>query len=154
MSATESVRVLTKSELARYVRARIASHLYYTTRDTARAAAIYTLSDPRDVADARYVGQTSAPRRRFLQHLAAARLWLPGETPWWIRSEKYRPLYAWVRDLFADDRRLPVMVVRCWVEDTRDARAAERALIRDCRIEHRALLNVENEASGPQIPLL
>jgi hypothetical protein len=112
------------------------------------------LSDPRGIAEVRYVGQTRAPRRRFLQHVAEARLWLPDETPWWIRSEKYRPLYAWIRDLYKDEQRLPLMVVRTWVAEACSAREAERALIRDCRIRQRALLNVEAELGGPQIPLL
>lgn len=140
-------------DVARYVRARVGSHLHFLAAQGAAGAGIYTLSDPRDVADVRYVGQTSAPRRRFLQHITTAKLWLPDETPWWIRSEKYRPLYAWIRDLYKDDRRLPIMAVRAWVDDARQARAAERALIRTCAIERRSLLNVEAGLHGAQIPL-
>lgn len=143
----------TKPELARYVRARVAAHLYDAAQDASGGTAIYTLSDPRDVAAVRYVGQTLAPRRRFLQHVAAARLWLPDETPWWIRSAKLRPLYEWIRELYKDDERLPVMVVRSRVEEL-NARAAERALIRDCLIDRCALLNFEAETDGTQLPLL
>lgn len=143
----------TKPELARYVRARVAAHVYDEGREASGSAAIYTLSDPRDVAAVRYVGQTLAPRRRFLQHVGAARLWLPDETPWWIRSPKYRPLYTWIRDLYKEDERLPVMVVRARVDEP-SARAAERALIGECLVGRCALLNVEAEAEGPQLVLL
>ena len=60
--------------------------------DRASLYTIYTLSDPRDLRQVRYVGQTSAPRRRLLQHLNAARLWLPDERPWWIKDEKAAPV--------------------------------------------------------------
>ena len=143
----------TKPEIARYVRARVPAHLYDEAREAAGNTAIYTLSDPRDVVAVRYVGQTLAPRRRFLQHLGAARLWLPDETPWWIRSPKYRPLYTWIRNLYKDEARLPVMVVRVRVDERR-ARAAERSLISKCLIGRCALLNVEAETDGPQLSLL
>lgn len=143
----------TKPELTRYVRSRVAAHLYDEVRESLGSTAIYTLSDPRDVADVRYVGQTLTPRRRFLQHVGAARLWLPDETPWWIRSPKYRPLYTWIRELYKDEARLPVMVVRARVDEP-CARAAERALINECLIGRCALLNVEAETGGPQLPLV
>jgi hypothetical protein len=140
--------------LARYVRSRVAAHLYHEAPEAPPgSAAIYTLSDPRDVAAIRYVGQTLAPRRRFLQHVGAARLWLPDETPWWIRSPEYRPLYTWIRELYEDGQRLPVMVVRARV-DAAAARAAERALIDACLIGRCALLNVEAELGGAQLRLL
>lgn len=139
--------------LARFVRLRVAAHLYHEAPEASGSAAIYTLSDPRDVAAVRYVGQTLAPRRRFLQHVSTARLWLPDETPWWIRSPKYRPLYTWIRELYREDERLPVMVVRACVE-AQGARAAERTLINDCLRAGCALLNVEVETGGPQLPLL
>jgi hypothetical protein len=142
-----------KPELERYVRSRVVAHLYDEARESRGSAAIYTLSDPRDVAAVRYVGQTLAPRRRFLQHLGTARLWLPDETPWWIRSPKYRPLYTWIRALYRDQARLPVMIVRARVEES-SARAAERTLINECLIGRCALLNVEAETGGPQLPLL
>lgn len=153
MLSAGSLPLRTKSELARYVRARVAAHLYDAALEPAGGAAIYTLSDPRDVAAVRYVGQTLAPRRRFLQHVGAARLWLPDETPWWIRSPKLRPLYEWIRELYKNDERLPVMVVRSRVDES-NARAAERALINQCLIDRCALLNFEAETDGAQLPLL
>jgi hypothetical protein len=117
-------------------------------------AAIYTLADPRDLAAVRYVGQTRSPRRRFVQLLASARRWMPDEIPWWIVSPRLRPLYDWIRALHRDDYRLPVMVIAEWVTRASDALSAERALIERCLREGAALLNVEAERTGPQIPLL
>ncbi len=136
------------------MRSRVAAHWHDEARECRHGGtAIYTLSDPRDVAAVRYVGQTLAPRRRFLQHVGAARLWLPAETPWWIRSPEYRPLYTWIRELYENGQRLPVMVVRARVDST-EMRAAERALIEDCLIGGCVLLNFEAEIGGAQLRLL
>ena len=145
---------LTKAELARRIRAATVSHVVYAEADEGNGAAIYTLADPRDLAAVRYVGQTRAPRRRFAQHLNTARLWMPDEIPWWVASPRLRPLYTWIRELHRDDFRLPVMVVTTWVERVSDARSAERELVERCLRHGAALLNVEAERAGPQIPLL
>ncbi|HEX5046180.1 MAG TPA: GIY-YIG nuclease family protein [Gammaproteobacteria bacterium] len=145
---------LTKTDLARRIRAAAASHVVDAPHGDGEGAAIYTLADPRDLAAVRYVGQTRAPRRRFAQHLGSARLWMPDEIPWWIASPRLRPLYTWIRELHRDDFRLPVMVVSAWVERSSDARSAERALIERCLRQGAALLNIEAERAGPQIPLL
>jgi hypothetical protein len=128
--------------------------LYDDLADEAKGWAIYTLSDPRDLREVRYVGQTAAPRRRFLQHLNHAQLWLPDERPWWIKQPKLRPLYAWIRDLYADGDRLPVMVVTEWLASLAEARTAERAQIYQCLAGRRSLLNVESELLGEQMSLL
>jgi hypothetical protein len=145
---------LTKTELARRLRAAAVSHVVDVPHGEEEGAAIYTLADPRDLAAVRYVGQTRAPRRRFAQHLNTARLWMPDEIPWWVASPRLRPLYTWIRELHRDDFRLPVMVVTAWVERAADARSAERALIERCLRQGAALLNIEAERAGPQIPLL
>ena len=129
-------------------------HLYDDSGVAPRGTAIYCLSDPRDVREVRYVGQTNVPRRRFLQHLNTAKLWLPDETPWWVKSPKMRPLYGWIRELYRDGRRLPVMVVCAWVETVSDARVAERSRIYECLEKRLQLLNVESEILGRQIPLI
>ena len=114
---------------------------------------MYALADPRDLRAIRYVGQTTAPRRRLLQHLNTARLWLPDEVPWWIRKPELRPLYTWLRELYADESRLPAMIVVDWVPAER-ARLAERErILEGLRIGH-ALLNVEGERGRSQLPLL
>jgi hypothetical protein len=146
---------LTKPQLTRYVRGRLPSLVYDEALHDGEGTAIYTLSDPRDLRRVRYVGETRTPRRRFLQHVNMARLWLPEETPWWIESRRHRPLYEWIRLLYRDECRLPVMVIAEWVgTSTADARSAERALIRHCMQQGLPLLNIEARASGPQIPLL
>jgi hypothetical protein len=114
--------------------------------------AIYTLSDPRELRTVRYIGQTLAPRRRFLQHVRTARLWLPDELPWWVRSPRLRPLYGWIRELFGEERRLPVMVVLAWV-GAAQARVCERSLICACLERQQPLLNFEGELRRRQ-PLL
>jgi hypothetical protein len=38
-------------------------------------------------------------RRRFLQHLNTARLWMPDAVPWWVVTPSLRPLYTWIREL-------------------------------------------------------
>jgi hypothetical protein len=147
-----AVRALGRAELARYIRARLPLHLYEEAPSRAEGVAIYLLADPRDLRAARYIGQTSTPRRRLLQHLGAARLWLPDETPWWVPVAKLRPLYEWIRALFAEERRLPVMVVLDWVEK-RHARAAERAHIQAALAAQAMLLNYETELLRSQLPL-
>ena len=114
--------------------------------------AIYTLSDPRELRTVRYIGQTLAPRRRFLQHVRTARLWLPDELPWWVRSPRLRPLYGWIRELFGQEGRQPVMVVSVWVSAAQ-ARVCERSLICACLERQQPLLNFEGELRRRQ-PLL
>jgi hypothetical protein len=146
------VRPLGRAELARYIRTRLPLQLYEEAQPRPQGVAIYALSDPRDLRAARYIGQTSTPRRRLLQHLGTARLWLPDETPWWVPVAKLRPLYGWIRALFAEERRLPVMVVLDWVE-RRHARAAERAHIQAGLAGQAMLLNYEAELLRSQLHL-
>lgn len=143
----------TRLQLSRLLRRRAGSHLVDDSATPPLAFAIYTLSDPRDVRDVRYVGQTAAPRRRLLQHLNHARLWLPDDTPWWIRSPRLRPLYQWIRSLHGDGGRVPFMVVTRWCIDLPGARAMERALIHEHLAKGRPLFNVEYETQGGQLPL-
>jgi len=144
----------TQAELTRYVRHELSSHLYDDSAAAPEGIAIYWLSDPRDIRFVRYVGQTRAPRRRLLQHLNTARLWLPDEKPWWIQSPKLRPLYEWIRQLYRDDRRLPVMVISAWVDTTARARVEERTRIIACLEQDLPLFNVETERLAEQIPLI
>ena len=132
----------TKVQLARHIRGRLV--MYDDSGAAPEGIAIYSLSDPRDIRNIRYIGQTASPRRRLLQHLGTARLWLPDELPWWVKSPKLRPLYRWIRRLYQDEGRLPVMVVSAWVETTA-ARLAERALILECLEKQLPLMNVEIE---------
>jgi hypothetical protein len=133
------------AQLRRRFRAHAESQLYDESGVPTEGLAIYTLSDPRDIRAVRYVGQTSAPRRRFLQHLNHAQLWLPDELPWWIKRPKLRPLYTWIRELYRDERRLPVMVVTAWTTCVAEARATERVRIFEYLAQRRPLLNVETE---------
>jgi len=149
-----SVRLATRAELARHFRSHVGTQLYDDAGIAARGTAIYSLSDPRYIQQVCYVGQTSAPRRRFLQHLNTAMLWMPDDMPWWVKSPKLRPLSAWIRRLYRDERRLPVMVITAWVESASQARVAERARIYQCLERHLQLLNVETQILGRQIPLL
>jgi hypothetical protein len=144
----------TKAQLARRIRDHVRAHLYDESGGTDQGTAIYTLSDPRDIRAVRYVGQTGNPRRRFLQHLNTARLWLPEETPWWVQSPKLRPLYEWIRELYRDGERLPVMVVGAWVQKAYDARLAERSRIFECLEKDMPLLNFESELLGRQMQLI
>jgi hypothetical protein len=141
-------------ELGRYFRRHIAAQLYDDSGVSPQASAIYFLSDPRDIRQVRYVGQTSAPQRRFLQHLNAAMLWLPDDKPWWVKAPKLRPLSGWIRQLYRDEQRLPMMVVTAWAATTAQARIAERARIYECLERRLQLLNVETQILGRQIPLL
>jgi hypothetical protein len=145
---------LNRIQLGQQIRRHVREQLYDELGVRESGSAIYMLSDPRSIRDVRYVGQTSSPARRFLQHLNTAKLWLPDEVPWWVKSPKLRPLYTWIRELYTDEYRLPVMVVNAWVDSAREARVAERALIVDCLRERLRLLNVEGEILGRQLPLL
>jgi hypothetical protein len=145
---------LTKRELGFYVRRHTRANLYDESGVSAVGVALYGLSDPRDIRELRYIGQTRAPAIRFLQHLSTARLWLPDDLPWWVKSPQLRPLYSWIRRLFSDDRRLPVMLISDWVPTIEEARLAERARIIECLRSGRDLYNVERELLGRQLPLL
>ena len=115
--------------------------------------AIYTLSDPRDVRLVRYVGQTTNPGRRHAQHVAAARLWMPDTVPWWIPRPELRPLYAWIRALHRDERRLPAMTIAAWCPRATDARALEREAIVTYLADRMPLLNCEAALLEAQFPL-
>jgi hypothetical protein len=81
---------------------------------------------------------------------------LPGavaDTPWWVRSPKHRPLYAWIRALHSDGGRLPFMWVEEWVGPDADALVAERAAIMRWLARGAELLNAEARALGAQRPL-
>jgi hypothetical protein len=153
-STDGSLGFLSKIQVGRNIRAHVHGQLYDDSGVRAQGIAIYTLSDPRSIRDVRYVGQTRSPSRRFLQHMNTAKLWLPDEIPWWVKFPQLRPLYGWIRELYADKRRLPVMAITAWVESVTEARVAERARIIDCLQERFQLLNVESEILGRQIPLL
>jgi hypothetical protein len=104
--------------------------------------------------DVRYVGQTGNPRRRLIQHLNTAQLWLPDERPWWVKSPRLRPLSQWIRRLYADECRLPIMVIQQWLDTEAQAREAERRQIYECLERRLSLLNVEMEILGRQQLLL
>jgi hypothetical protein len=142
------------TQLRRRFRLHTAAELYDESGMEPRGLAIYTLSNPRNIREVRYVGQTSAPRRRFLQHLNHAQLWLPDELPWWVKQPKLRPLYTWVRDLYRDEFRLPTMVVTAWTATLTEARAEERARIFEYLARRLPLLNVETEILQGRTPLL
>jgi hypothetical protein len=74
-----------------------------------------------------------------------ARLWLPAETPWWVRRPRLRTLYVWIRELYADERRLPYMLVIAWCAGEAEARAQERQLIGELALRGLPLLNIEAE---------
>ncbi|HYP78802.1 MAG TPA: hypothetical protein VEQ17_00825 [Steroidobacteraceae bacterium] len=144
-----------RTQLIRRIRNQVPLLLHDDSGDEPSGVAIYTLADPRDVREVRYVGQTRSPRRRFLQHVNTARLWLPDqdETAWWVKVPKLRPLYDWIRELHRDGSRLPVMVVTRWVSDLSEARSAERSHIQFCLGRQLPLLNFEAERAGGQLPL-
>ena len=129
-------------------------HVHDAAAGCGAGTAVYTLADPRDVLRPRYVGQTRDPHARFAQHVRTARLWLPDTTPWWVRSPKHRPLYAWIRELHRVGGRLPFMWVEEWVELDRDPLVAERAAIMRWLARSAALLNAEALKLGPQLPLI
>jgi hypothetical protein len=142
------------SQLRRRYQHHTREQLYDKSESEPLGWAVYALSDPRDLHEVRYIGQTAAPRRRFLQHLNLARLWLPDELPWWIKQPKLRPLYTWMRKLYGDGSRLPIMVVSTWRTSSAEARTVERAQIFECLAQGHPLLNVESEILGKQIALL
>ena len=127
--------------LQRELRRRLHTHLYDESGVTPAGTAIYSLADPREARISRYIGQTRQPARRLMQHLRTARLWLPDETPWWVKAPRLQPLYRWIRELHSQEGRLPVMVVHAWVE-AQHAQLVERERIRACLAQQLPLLNV------------
>ena len=146
--------MLTKTQLTRRIRSHVDRELYDEANSVSAGTAIYSLADPRELRVPRYVGQTSMPRRRFLQHLNTARLWLPDEPPWWVLQPKLRPLYHWLRELYHDEGRLPTMIVHEWASTVAAARLAERARIYELLAQRLPLLNIERDILGDQWPLL
>jgi hypothetical protein len=142
-----------KSQLLRAVRSRSASHIVDLSLTDPDECAIYTLSDPRDLRAVRYVGQTRSPGRRYMQHLTAARLWLPNTLPWWIKRPELRPLYLWIRELHLDGARLPAMAVIAWSQAAQ-ALAEERRHICEHLRNQLPLLNREAATFQNQLPLL
>jgi hypothetical protein len=142
-----------KSELLRAVRYRSASHIVDLSGTEPDECAIYTLSDPRELRNVRYVGQTRCPPRRYLQHLTAARLWLPDTLPWWIKRPELRPLYQWLRELYLDEARLPAMAVVGWSQAD-EALAEERNHICEQLRQQSLLLNREAKTFKGQPHLL
>jgi hypothetical protein len=55
---------LSKAQVTRLVRQRLTNLLIDDSGSEPGEAAIYTLSDPRDIRQVRYVGQTRSPGRR------------------------------------------------------------------------------------------
>jgi hypothetical protein len=150
--------MLSKASLSRRLSRHVELAMYDDSANELGGAsggvAIYKLVDPRDLRQTRYIGQTAQPRRRFLQHLNTARLWFPEERPWWVKSPRLRPLYTWIRDLYADELRLPTMIVCGWAETSAAARLQERMQIVECLTNRLPLLNVESERMAQQLPLL
>jgi hypothetical protein len=146
--------LLDRPQTARYIRSHVAAQLYDVSALPPQGTAIYTLADPRELRRVRYVGQSRAPKRRFLQHLNTARVWMPADTPWWVKDPRLRPLSEWIRQLYLEEMRLPTMVICDWVETTAEARLAERARICACLEDQLQLLNVEGERGGSQMQLL
>ena len=127
--------------LQRELRRRLRLHLYDDSGLIPEGTAIYSLADPREARISRYIGQTGQPARRLMQHLGTARLWLPDETPWWVKTPRLQPLYRWIRELHSQEGRLPVMIVHAWVE-AQHAQLVERERIRACLVQQLPLLNV------------
>ena len=123
------------------LRRRLRLHLFDESASMPAGIAIYSLADPREVRASRYVGQTARPLTRLLQHVRTARLAWPDEAPWWVKTPQLRPLYAWVRELYLHEGRLPVMLVHAWVAPE-EAHAAERERIRTALEQRLPLLNL------------
>ncbi len=145
MTSTDA-HVIPESEariaIARRLRIARIHNIIDQTDGASGDVAIYALSDPRDVQAARYVGQTRNPASRFTQHVNMARLWLPDELPWWIERPELRPLYTWIRALYGDGGRLPVMFVVGWTTSLL-ARSDERRFIASYLTGGLPLLNFE-----------
>jgi hypothetical protein len=148
----DAATVLTRPDLARYIRLHVPGLLCDFSGSEAAGVAIYSLSDPRDLREKRYIGRTRCPRRRLLQHISTARLWSPDKVPWWVSSPRLRPLYGWLRELYADGGRLPVLAVHEWVARA-DAASAERSHIFECLGQGLELLNFEAELLRRQLVL-
>lgn len=139
-------------QLRRRFRAHAEAHLYDESGVPPKVGDLYAIG-PRDIRDVRYVGQTGSPRRRFLQHLNHAQFRMPDERPWWVKQPKLRPLHTWLRELYRDECRLPVMVVTAWAATPAEARATERARILEYLALRRTLLNMETEVLRGRVPL-
>lgn len=143
-----------RRQLMRHIRARLTESIYDESGCEPQEFAVYTLSDPRAIREVRYVGQTRTPAQRLWQHVNTARLWQPDEVPWWFRSPALRPLYEWIRQLYRDEGRLPLMILVQWTPTLAEARACERTNIYDLLRAKQSLFNVECARLGQVTPLL
>jgi hypothetical protein len=134
---------LSQAQITRYLRMRVDALLVDDSGVMPDEVAIYTLSDPREIRQVRYGGQSTDPRRHYLQHLNQSRLWLLDETAWWIKSPKLRPLSEWIRALYRDEHRLPSMMIAQWT-DRFEALRAEQRHIHSCLGADLPLLNRES----------
>lgn len=105
---------------------------------TAAPLVIYSLSDP-DTLAVRYVGQTNAPRTRWIKHLSNAKAAAKGHRP---QSHVGR----WVLDLAAKGAR-PVLTILEGVESHAQAAARESHWIERLSGEGAALLNRDGQVA-------
>ncbi len=105
------------------------------------ARSLSTLSDPRDLRDVRYVGQTRSPGSRYCQHVNKASPWLPDEMPWWVKAPKDRPLHDWVRQLYRDGARLPFMIIVAWC--SRHINRTDCRTGADCKVSGRGTADTQ-----------
>jgi len=107
--------------------------------------AIYSLADPRALRSPRYIGQTTDPARRHLQHLRNAQPWevAGSDHAWWHTPHRLLALYAWIRDLWQAEQLLPCLLVHEWVTSPLAAQVAERRRIADGVCRGMALFNFE-----------
>jgi hypothetical protein len=109
------------------VRRQIDSHLVDWSGKRAGTFAVYGLTDAPDSDPIDYIDITVNPQRRLLQHWMAARLWQSQRSADRITSSTLRPLCHWIRDLYEQQQRLPVMVIYEWLPNLAAAEAAALA---------------------------
>jgi hypothetical protein len=149
---TTAVRDVWMNQLSKSIRSRCAAHILEVSDSAPNEAAIYALADPRDIEQVRYIGQTRSPRARLLQHMAEARPSLPDESPWWVKSPHLRPLYTWIRELYAQEQRLPLMMLVAWTSAP-EARQEEGTYIREYLRNQIPLLNWETDVFQHKSPV-
>lgn len=102
----------------------IDAHILDLSPKRSGAFAVYGLAEDGNRERVQYLDFTVNPQRRLLQHWMSPRLWLSRRAADRITSSTLQPLCHWIRALYEQKQRLPVMAIYEWLPSLSQAEAA------------------------------